>query len=501
MLLEGDWVFPISAPPIAGGAVLVRDGVIEAVGPAAELQAGHPDESVRAFPGCVLMPGLVNAHTHLEYSAFRDFTAPGDFGDWMLQLLLARRKLDAEDYAVSALWGAHECVRGGVTTIGDTSFEGWTVARAAGSAGLRARVYLEVFGLDDAELPRTIARLEERLAALQDECGRAARLPAAAPDERDGAPPAVVSARVQSGVSPHAPYTVSARLYREVARLARRSGLRVATHVAESQAEVELLTEGDGAIARAYAAAHMWDERLWKPPRLSPVEYLARAEALGPETLAIHCVQVDDADIALLAGSGAAVAHCPRSNARLRCGSAPVAEMIDAGIPVGLGTDSLSSNEGLDMFAEMRAALAASRARASRGAPPAGAGPLDDGAREAPVLALTANDLLRMATLEGARALGWEDLIGSLEKGKRADLISVRVPGSSTDADADPDRRSGRIDPVESLVAQAAASDVGMVMVDGQIVFENLRMEAPEAAPGAPTLGDAFAAVQAKLRL
>ena len=168
---------------------------------------------------------------------------------------------------------------------------------------------------------------------------------------------------------------------------------------------------------------------------------------------------------------------------------------------MGLGTDSLSSNDSLDMFAEMRAALAASRARASRGAPPEGAGSLDDATGEAPALALTANDVLRMATLEGARALGWEDLIGSLEKGKRADLISVRLPGPSTDADADPDGRSGWADPVESLVAQATASDVGMVMVEGQMVFENIRMEASEAAPGSTIIGDTFAAVRAKLRL
>ncbi len=462
MLLEGDWVFPISGPPVAGGAVLVADGVIEAVGPAAELRARHPDEPVRAFPGFVLMPGLVNAHTHLEYSAFRGFAPPSGFGEWILRLLLARRKLDRDDYAVSALWGAHECVRGGVTSIGDTSFEGWTVARAAGSAGLRARVYLEVFGLDDAELPRTMAALETRLAALRDECGRTA-------------------AALEPGISPHAPYTVSARLYREVARLAERSSLRVATHVAESQAEVELLTKGNGAIAHAYRAAHMWRGQRWRPPNLSPVKYLAGTRILGPRALAIHCVQVDDADIALLAESGAAVAHCPRSNLRLQCGTAPVAALIGAGVTVGLGTDSLSSNDSLDMFAEMRAALAVSRARALRGAPlPPGAG--------AP--ALTPETVLRMATLDGARALGWDSMVGSLEKGKRADLIAVRLPGLSSGAVAgradqpssndDQPAEAGPPGPVESLVAHATASDVGMVMVDGRVISDSLSPAAPE---------------------
>ena len=151
---------------------------------------------------------------------------------------------------------------------------------------------------------------------------------------------------------------------------------------------------------------------------MSPVQYVARAGALGPETLAIHAVQMDDDDIATLAASGAAVAHCPRSNLRLACGVAPVAEMLAAGITVGLGTDSLASNDSLDMFAEMRAALEMSAAvqapTAVRGAP-------------APAGALLPSGVLRMATLEGARALGWDHLVGSLEAGKRADIIAVRL--------------------------------------------------------------------------
>ena len=196
MLLEADWVVPISEPPIAGGAVLVAGDSIGAVGPAAELRARYPEEPVRTFPGCALLPGFVNTHTHLEYSAFRGFARPSGFGTWMTRLLLARRKLDAEDYAASALWGAYECARSGVTSIADTSYEGWTVARAAAAVGLRARVYLELFGLDDAALPATMNRLEARLGALRRE-GDAVRTDAgrllAAPGARGPA--------VESGIS------------------------------------------------------------------------------------------------------------------------------------------------------------------------------------------------------------------------------------------------------------------------------------------------------------
>ncbi|MFH0916020.1 MAG: amidohydrolase family protein [bacterium] len=487
MLFEADWVLPISGPPIAGGALLVTDGTIGAVGPAEQLRTRYPGAPVRPFPGCALLPGLVNTHTHLEYSAFLDFTRPCGFGEWMLRLLLARRKLDSADYGASALWGAYECARSGVTSIGDTSFGGWTTARAAGAAGLRARVYLEVFGLDDAELPMTMERLKARLAELQSECGPL----------------------VEAGLSPHAPYTVSARLYREVARYGRRKGLRLATHLAESLAEVELLERGTGAIAQAYRAAHMWKGRRWKSPGTSPIVYVAQTQALGPRMLAVHCVQIGNSDVAALAESGTSVAHCPRSNLRLQCGSAPVMELLGAGITVGLGTDSLGSNESLDMFAEMRAALAASRARASGGARPSpdptsatsarpwGAAPaLEEGT---PASGLSETAVLRMATLDGARALGWDDVVGSLETGKRADIIAVGLPVAASATGGS----LGGPDPIEALVWGATAADVTMSMVDGAVIFDRRPPLEGERAPAddLAQVGPAFAAVRAKLGL
>ena len=490
MLLEADWVLPVSGPPIAEAAVLTVDGTIGAVGPAAELRGRFPEETVCELPGCALLPGLVNAHTHLEYSAFRGFARSSGFGEWMLRLLLARRKLDVDDYAASALWGAHECVRSGVTSIADTSYEGWAVARGAGAAGLRARVYLEVFGLDDARLPATMERLEAGLARLRDQCSAGGENGSCEERGSRGDPGSAArnGPEVEAGVSPHAPYTVSARLYREAARFARRAGLRLATHVAESQAEVELLARGTGMISHAYRAAHLWNGRHWTTPGLSPMKYVAQTGALGPETLVVHAVQVDGDDIATLAESGAAVAHCPRSNRRLHCGAAPVAELIAAGVPVGLGTDSLASNDSLDMFAEMRAAIETSKERAAPGARrgvsavDAGPGGTPQNAEPRPA-ALTAVAVLRMATLDGARALGWDHLIGSLEVGKRADIIAVRLPeGERAPADMP-----------AALVEGATADDVRMTMVDGAVVFEGGEILAE--------VKHAFAAARAKLNI
>ena len=420
----------------------VEGTAITAVGPVVELRELFPGDEVRSYPGCVLMPGLVNVHTHLEYSAFRGFAPPSAFGTWMLRLLLARRRVGPADYEVAALWGAYECARCGVTTIADCAFTGEVVARAARAAGLRARVYQEVFGLDDARLPETMRSLEVRLERIRQEGG----------------------SLVEPGVSPHAPYTVSARLYREAARFARRAGLFLATHLAESPAEVELLLKGRGAIARAYRLAGLWSGRSWRPPGLTPVRYLNETGALGPRTLAVHAVQVEQDEIRLLADSGAAVAHCPRSNARLGCGTAPVAEMLRQGVPVGLGTDSLASNDDLDLFSEMRAARRASAGR------------------------LTAQDVIRAATLGGAIALGWGRLVGSLEPGKQADIIVVRLPGHGEDFSC---ARAEEQPVVERLVEHATAADVVSTMVAGRAL--------DGVGSASAELGPRLTAIRAKL--
>jgi 5-methylthioadenosine/S-adenosylhomocysteine deaminase len=299
---------------------------------------------------------------------------------------------------------------------------------------------LEVIGMDDADLPQIMERMESRLATLREACGPL----------------------VEPGLSPHAPYTVSSRLYRELARYARRNDLRLATHVAESKAEVELLKHGMGAIAQAYKAAHLWKGQHWSPPGVSPVSLLQRSEALGPETLAVHCVQLDSDDIAVLAASGATVAHCPRSNGRLQCGTAPISDLRRAGVVVGLGTDSLASNETLDLFAEMGAAVDYSRASTAAGVPESAEGRvLDDKA------------VLRMATLEGAAALGLDSHIGSLDVGKQADIIAVQLPQAA----------AAGSDLPSLLVTRTTASHVHMTMIEGRILFEG---------PGTPTGQDAL---------
>jgi cytosine/adenosine deaminase-related metal-dependent hydrolase len=228
--------------------------------------------------------------------------------------------------------------------------------------------------------------------------GREALEPFAATRDRIGP---WLSDRVRIGIAPHAPYTVSSELYAACREL----GLPVMTHLAESQAEQDWLTGGSGPFEQ-------FASLLVPPAGETGVRLLARQELLDSSTIAAHCVKVDEEEIALLAEADVAVAHCPRSNALLGCGIAPLAELRAAGLRVGIGTDGVSSVPSYDMFEELRTAIFMARARAERSS------------------ALSATDALALATLGSARALGLEREVGSLTPGKRADLAVVSLAGS-----------------------------------------------------------------------
>ncbi len=370
-VVSADWVVPVEGDPIRDGAVAIGDdGRIAAVGPATALGTGERHE------GCVIVPGFVNAHSHVEYASYAGFGDGLPFGPWIATHIRRKQKLDLDEMTAIARVGVAACLRSGITTIGDASFCG-AAAVAANELGLRAIVHLEVFGDTDA-LERTFAPTRDRIAAA-------------------------LSDRVTLGVSPHAPYTCTPDLYAACLSL----GLPVATHFAESLGEQEWLTAGAG-FGPDFPPG-------WLPEPLGATGIRALAERglLAPSMLAAHCVHVDDDEIALLAQYDVAVAHCPRSNAYLGCGVAPLEQLRSAGLRVGLGTDSPASTPSLDMFAEMRAAIEAARARALR----------PD--------ALSTADALELATLGGARALGLDAELGSLGVGKRADLAIISLAETS----------------------------------------------------------------------
>jgi 5-methylthioadenosine/S-adenosylhomocysteine deaminase len=408
-LFSADWIVPVSSSPLAGGAVLVEGERIAAVGPAAELAAAHPAAERVDLPGCVLAPGFVNLHSHIEYAAYSGLGDGLAFGPWIASHRERTRRVGRDGLAAMARLGAAECLRSGVTTLVDASYAGATVA-ACSEAGLRAIVAIEAFGGDDADATAVADELDARLAALAADAGP----------------------RVELGVSPHAPFTVALPLFTEMVARARARGMRVVTHLGESRHELDAMVRGTGVLA------HMVG-----PFGRHPIRELAERGLLGPETVVAHAVHVDDDDIAALAASGAAVAHCPRSNAILGCGVAPVARLRAAGVRVGIGTDSPSSALTLDLFDELRSALLL--ARASAGDPQA----------------LSTAAALQMATLDGARALGLADR-GALEAGMLADLVAVRLDGTPFWPASDP---------VAALVLGGSPALVKMVAIGGDVLY------------------------------
>ena len=397
-LLSADWVVPIEGPPIEHGAVAIGDdGRIIAVGTKDELGEGDH------FGDAVILPGFVNSHSHIEYAAYAGFGDGLPFPPWIGLHVQRKSRLDSSEMEAIARLGASECLRSGITTVGDCSFSG-AAAGACAELGLRAIVYLEVFGEDAAALER----FEELHASVAH----------------------AFSDRVQIGISPHAPYTCTVELYKACADV----GLPMATHLSESEAELEYLLNGAGP----------WEslaEYLVPPLGRAAIPALAEAGVLGPNVVAAHCVQVNEEEIALLAALDVGVAHCPRSNALLGCGVAPLASLREAGVRLAIATDSPASTPSFDMFDELRAAMMAARARAQR----------PD--------ALLAADALELATLGGARVLRLDGEVGSLVPGKRGDVTVLSLAGSPF---------LPWEDPVSATVLGGSADRIVATLVDGE---------------------------------
>jgi cytosine/adenosine deaminase-related metal-dependent hydrolase len=401
-VLSADWVLPVGAPPIAGGAVAIEDGRLAAVGTQDELGRG------REYPDAAILPGFVNAHSHLEYAVYAGFgDGLGDFATWVDLHTQRKRRIGFDEMLDIAQLGAAECLASGITTVGDCSYSGASGV-AAGQAGLRAVVYLEVFGTDPTEALGQFERLRERVEPA-------------------------LSSLVRLGISPHAPYSISPAVYRACFEL----GLPVATHISESASEVRYLHDGSGP----------WHGIDWlvEPPGTTGTRLLEREGLLGPRLLAAHCVVVEPDEIELLARHDVAVAHCPRSNAFLGCGIAPVAELLAAGVRVGIGTDSPTSTPSFDMFDELRTAVELARIRAGRAD------------------AMPAEQALELATLGSARALGLGDEVGSLEPGKRADLLVLSLEGSPF---------LPWEDPAAAVVLGGSPGRVEATVVGGEVRYE-----------------------------
>ena len=406
------WVLPVSAPPIENGAVAVEGQQIVGVGRRAEIVERFPEFCVVLLGEAVILPGLVNTHTHLELTALRGYleNEETDFFAWLRKLTIARlERMTPDDIRVSATWGACEAVRAGITCVDDASDSAMMSMLALRDVGLRGIVYQESFGPDARLATENFEKLKNKLHELR----------------------GVESDLVRAGVSPHSPYTVCGPQLELSAELAHAEGLPLMMHAAESEAEALFLREGCGPFAEGLAKRAIE----WKAPEVSTIQYLKQIGILDTRPLLAHCIRVDDADIESLRSSGAKVAHCPKSNAKLGHGRAPFAKFVEAGIVVGLGSDSVASNNTCDILEEARFAALLSRAAGAR---------------------ISAEDALRVATFGG-----------ELKEGAQADLAVVSLTGV---------HQSPSYDPVATLIFASSGRDVILTVVAGREVFRDGRV-------------------------
>jgi 5-methylthioadenosine/S-adenosylhomocysteine deaminase len=398
-------LMPVSSPPTSDGAVLVEGGRIRSVGPLSEVGRENPDAEIRFFPNYVLVPGAVNAHAHLGFRR-KDRPEGGTFSGWLGKLI--ERLPEKESWgAEAARDSAREAVEAGTTYMAESSPYGECLPQLAES-GMAGTVFAEFF-------PHEIGTPEE---AVEFIVGKAREL-------REGLPE-----RVSASVSVHSPYTVDPESSRLAARRTRELGWKLAIHLSESPEEVEFVRYGTGGLTDIFGGNE------WGGVGLSPVRYATDIELLAPETIAAHLATVvSEEDIDILARTGVAAAHCPRSNHYLGCGVSPVPRMVERGIRVGMGTDGLWSSPSMNLFEETLFAVDLHGLDGATG--------------------------LELATLGGARALGIDDETGSIEPGKWADLVLVETALGNGDSERE-------------VLEAAAGGAVAVTVVGGNVIYNYL---------------------------
>jgi len=427
-ILAAEWVLPVSSPPIANGAVAVEKDRIIAVGKKETLVKDFPAAEVEDLGPAAILPGLVNCHSHLELTAMRGLleTVENDFLAWLLKLTKTRAEfLTAEDIEISTLLGAVEGARAGVTCFGDVGRSGVASLKALKECGLRGIVFQETeFTPDENRAKESFQKLKEKFLLLKEN----------------------ETALIEIGISPHAPYTVCAGLFKRIAEFAQRENIKTSIHTAESKIEDDFMLRGEGVLEKLWRKGGAE----WQPPGISTVEYLSSLGVLDAKPLLVHCINVGDRELDLIAGSGSSIAHCPKSNAKFGHGIAPLEKILKKKIAVGLGSDSVASNNTCDLIEEARFAALLARTRPDK------------------EHLIAAEEMIRMMTLGGARALGLEKEIGSLEAGKQADLAVISIDNAA---------QMPVYDPAAAIVFASGGRDVILTMVAGEEIYRNGEMK------------------------
>jgi len=389
VLHRAKWVVPVAYPPIEDGAVLVRDDHILTAGPYSQVKAASPSHTAQVDHGSsAIVPGLVNAHTHLELSVLGErMSLPKEsFAEWLKELLSLRPAMTSELLQEGLSAGRKQLIAGGCCLCGDITNGACLQTDPIGQdfpskpSFPTRQVFLEVLGFDQADLAGALGR----------DLAQTLGMPRAA-DSR-------------FSLAAHACYSTSENVIREAKEWCRAGGLRFSIHVAEHPDEIVFLERGTGFCREILVDLGRWTPD-WTPPRTTPVRYLEQLQVLDSNTLLVHAVHLTDADWDIVVRNHCSVCFCTRSNGNLSVGQPDIAKALRSGLVTALGTDSLASNTDLSLFAEAAHILES----------------YSDVHPQA---------ILMMMTLGGARALGQERRFGSIEAGKAANLLIISIPDS-----------------------------------------------------------------------
>jgi cytosine/adenosine deaminase-related metal-dependent hydrolase len=465
-LLKASMILPIEGLPISNGALVLKEGLIEACLTQSELARWEGSALVPMpvpvidFGEAIISPGLINLHTHLEYSLLKARHTSLSFFPWVKSLQEVSRVWNEDTWRLSAELGVKAARDAGTTLIVDNSYCGAS-ASAIAKAGLKALIGLEVFGVNQQTASDQWSKWLEKLAHVQVK---------ADPELSK----AIFEKRIQFTVATHAPYTVCPALWSFAQAWAADHDRIVLAHVAETGNECQWICGHDGEIDAflassfgsipSYKGDPILCSKAWRKGGQSSVEHLDSYHLLDQKLLVAHAVHVNDPDVSILAERGVAIAHCPRSNSRLRNGCAPVGLFRQYNLTFGLGTDSLASVEDLNLLSEAQFTVALQRT-------------LDRDST------FNARQALEAVTIGAARAIHLDSEIGSLAKGKRADLAIFSLPEGLSASDL-----ATKYDPYELLVH--GQCKLNSLFVDGKQIHGERVREAP-ATRSAPAFDPA----------
>ncbi len=405
MILAAEWIFPITSPPLHRHAIEIEGETIQQIRP---LRDSDP-----YLNGACLLPGLVNAHTHLAYTAMRNLFDDLEFFPWIRKVTETKlQKWTVQDVVASTRLGIQESLHAGITTVADMCDLEPALETLAQSP-LRGIFYWEVFGVEKEQAERSWNDLRELYPRFQKQFG---------------------SSKLQIGISPHSCFTVRPELYNRIADWAIADRIPISFHAAESKEEEDFIGRRGGAIAN-FLERRASD---WQILGNTSVSHLAETGILETKPLLAHAVHVSEIDMEILKASDVSIAHCPKSNAKFGHGIAPLSRFASHSLRTGIGSDSAASNNRFDLFEEARFALLQQRSTQRK-----------------PVF--REDQILELLTMGGARALRMEDRIGSLEAGKLADIIAVRIPPSYSSAE----------EVVRHIIHNTTASDVFKTIING----------------------------------